>query len=134
MVYFSGNHRSDRLNHYHLKKFFKNKISSCKPQSHSQDLKDVSQANYDVCPGLGIKINSINDITVSGPNNLLFLTCWSRCRTIPPSRHQSQKLSSLPWLGASTATKHEERGIPLREPSGYPLSIQTDNFLALGIF
>lgn len=37
--------------------------------------------------------------------NLAFLTCWSKCHTIPLFHHLFQKLSSLPCLGASTATK-----------------------------
>lgn len=112
MVYFSDNHRSDRPNHHHLKTLLKNQIPSCKPQSQSQDLKDVSQANSDEGPGSWIKFNSIINIIVNGLNkNLLFLTCWSRCHTIPLFRRQFQKLNSLPWLGASTATKHEESSI-----------------------
>ena len=50
---FSGIHRSDGLNHhYHLKKCFKNKILSSKPQSQSQNLKDASQSYYDKHRGL----------------------------------------------------------------------------------
>ena len=51
MVYFSASHRSDGLKHHHLKKVFKNKILSSKPQSQSQNPKDAP-AFYDVHPGL----------------------------------------------------------------------------------
>lgn len=51
MVYLGGFHKSDGLNHHHPKNFLKNNIPSSKPQSQSQNLKDVSQANSDAYPG-----------------------------------------------------------------------------------
>ena len=132
---FSGIHRSDGLNHhYHLKKCFKNKILSSKPQSQSQNLKDASQSYYDKHRGLWTQ-NELTNILVNGLNKgHLSLTCWSRCRTIPLFHHQFQRLSSLPWLGASTATKkYEERGTVKGFIRLY-FSVQLEKFLALGVF
>ena len=102
--------------------------------SLSQNLKDDSQSYYDKHLGLWTQ-NELTNILVNGLNkDHLFLTCWSRCRTIPLFHRQFQKLSSLPWSGASTATrKYEERGTVKGFIKLY-FSVQLETLLALGVF
>lgn len=77
-----------------------------------------------------LKMNSLN-ILVNGLNkDHLFLTCWSRCRTIPLFHRQFQKLSSLPWSGASIATRKYE-GALLRDSLSYTSAFSWKHLLLL---